>query len=66
MQVNQHFLEQIRQAVAGKDAHLLVYCQAGKRGALAAKALQDAGYSCVLNLAGGLTAWTDAGLPTMQ
>ena len=67
VQVNQLFLEQTRKAVADKDAQIVVYCQAGKRGALATKALQDAGgYSCVLNLAGGLTAWTDAGLPTMQ
>ena len=47
---------------AGK--RLVIYCASGGRSALAAKTLQDMGYSEVANLTGGFQAWTEAGGPT--
>ena len=43
---------------------LVIYCASGGRSALAAKTLQDMGYSKVANLTGGFQAWTGAGGPT--
>ena len=47
---------------AGK--RLVIYCASGGRSALAAKTLQDMGYSEVANLTGGFQAWIEAGGPT--
>ena len=47
---------------AGK--RLVIYCASGGRSALAAKTLQDMGYSGVANLTGGFQAWIEAGGPT--
>ena len=44
----------------------MVSCQVGRRGAFATKALQDEGYTQVVNLKGGLSEWSDAGLPTTK
>ena len=40
---------------------LVIYCASGGRSTLACKTLQDMGISGVTNLAGGITAWTEAG-----
>lgn len=45
-----------------KDREILVYCQAGGRGALATQTLQQMGYTRVTNVLGGFAAWTEAGL----
>jgi rhodanese-related sulfurtransferase len=42
---------------------VIVYCRSGTRAALAALTLKTLGYQNVANLDGGLTAWTEAGLP---
>ena len=47
---------------AGK--RLVIYCASGGRSALAAKTLQDMGYSGVANLTGGFQAWIETGGPT--
>lgn len=39
------------------SSKIVVYCRTGQRGALAAKTLQDMGYTRVQSLAGGLAAW---------
>lgn len=49
-----------------KDQEILVYCQAGGRGALAAKTLQDMGFTNVTNMAGGFAAWSEAGLEQVK
>lgn len=41
----------------------LVYCRSGSRSAMAVAALRSAGYDAH-NLAGGMLAWLEAGLPT--
>ena len=50
-------------ALVASDRPLLVYCKSGGRSALAAKALQDMGYSQVVSMAGGFDGWAACGLP---
>jgi len=56
----------IEDAVPDKSAPVLLYCAGGTRSALAAKSLQDLGYSNVVSLDGGFNAWKDAGQPWEQ
>ncbi len=51
-------------AALSSGKRLVIYCASGGRSALAAKTLQDIGYSGVANLSGGFQAWTEAGGPT--
>ncbi len=46
-----------------KDAELILYCGGGYRSALAADNLQRMGYTNVLSMAGGWSAWTKADAP---
>jgi rhodanese-related sulfurtransferase len=45
------------------DRRVILYCAAGSRSALAARSLQDLGYSNVAHLDGGFRAWVEAGQP---
>jgi rhodanese-related sulfurtransferase len=51
------------QALAATDRPLVLYCLSGGRAALATDSLQQLGFSQVSSLAGGITAWREAGLP---
>jgi len=53
----------IGQLVTDPRALVLTYCDTGRHGALAARALQDLGYENVWNLYGGLAAWLADGMP---
>ena len=44
-----------------QDKTYVFYCASGGRSALAAKVAMDMGLSPVVNLTGGVTAWTNAG-----
>jgi sulfur-carrier protein adenylyltransferase/sulfurtransferase len=58
------FLElRIEEQVPEKSSELILYCAGGTRSALAARALNELGYSNVSSLAGGFSAWKRAGLP---
>jgi rhodanese-related sulfurtransferase len=46
------------------EKRVVLMCESGKRSAAAAKQLMKAGYPAVLNLTGGIKAWSDAGLDT--
>ena len=46
-----------------KDAPLYIYCRSGRMSAQAAITLDEMGYTNVVDLAGGMEAWTEAGLP---
>ena len=46
-----------------KDTPIVVYCGAGIRSPLAAKTLQDMGYTNVKNYSAGFIGWRKAGLP---
>lgn len=48
-----------------KDREIVAYCLTGNRSARAAELLRDAGYPSVLNLEGGLRAWTDRVDPSL-
>ncbi len=53
---------QIEAAISDRSQEIILMCAGGTRSALAAKTLQDMGYEHVSSLAGGFTAWKDAGL----
>ncbi len=42
-----------------KNAEIVVHCRSGKRSAMAQQLLQQAGFSNVRNLLGGVLAWHD-------
>jgi molybdopterin/thiamine biosynthesis adenylyltransferase/rhodanese-related sulfurtransferase len=52
---------QVEGRVPDKDRPLVVYCAGGTRSALAAKALQELGYTDVVSMAGGFNKWKDEG-----
>ncbi|WP_296002193.1 rhodanese-like domain-containing protein [Rugamonas sp.] len=49
-----------------KAKSVIVVCQSGARAATAAGLLQKAGFTDVVNLDGGVTAWKAAGLPLVN
>jgi sulfur-carrier protein adenylyltransferase/sulfurtransferase len=51
----------IENAVRDKSEPVLLYCAGGNRSALAGRTLQEMGYTNVQSLAGGFSAWKDAG-----
>ena len=53
----------IEAAVQDRQQTLVLYCGGGFRSALAGDMLQKMGYQDVWSLAGGYTAWVNAGLP---
>jgi rhodanese-related sulfurtransferase len=44
-----------------ENADIIVYCLSGGRSALATETLQKLGYTKTISMAGGYTAWTEAG-----
>lgn len=44
-----------------EDRRIILYCSAGSRSALAARTLQDLGYSNVAHLEGGFKGWKESG-----
>jgi hydroxyacylglutathione hydrolase len=46
-----------------RNAEIVVYCDAGYKGCLAASYLSMNGYTRVTNILGGMTGWSAAGLP---
>ena len=49
---------------AERDRGLVLYCGGGHRSALAARALQEMGFTRVASMAEGWTGWTKRGYPT--
>ena len=45
-------------ALQDRDATVVVYCQSGGRSAMAARALEELGWTSVKSLAGGYGAWS--------
>src|SRR5205814_3343604 len=62
--ISRGFLEQrIEDQVPEKSAEVVLYCAGGTRSALAARSLEELGYTNVKSMAGGFAAWKRAGLP---
>ncbi|HTJ43072.1 MAG TPA: molybdopterin-synthase adenylyltransferase MoeB [Kofleriaceae bacterium] len=58
------FLEQkIEDAAPKKDELVVLYCASGNRSVLGARSLAELGYTNVVSMAGGFTAWKRSGLP---
>lgn len=49
-----------------KDRPLMVICETGVRSAFVTEMLQHSGYEDAVNVAGGIQAWANAGLPLAQ
>ena len=45
---------------------ILLYCRTGRRSANALEILRENGYEKVYNMLGGITAWVNAGYPTVD
>jgi rhodanese-related sulfurtransferase len=63
MTPNAGFLTAAAALAPDKAAQLLVGCKSGVRSLKASSALTEAGYTSVIDVAGGWTAWEAAGLP---
>ena len=48
------------------DKQMVLFCASAWRSALAVKTLQDMGVENLAEMAGGFTAWSDAGLPVAR
>ena len=57
---------EIERVIPEKGAPIVVYCGGDDRSALAADNLQKMGYANVAALDGGLSGWTERGLPTVK
>ena len=55
--------ERLADLEKNKDAPLIVVCQSGARSAKVVEKLKGKGFAKVFNLAGGIAAWREAGLP---
>jgi rhodanese-related sulfurtransferase len=53
----------IEKTIPDTAAPIVLYCGGGFRSALAAKNLQDMGYTNVISMDGGFRGWTNAGYP---
>lgn len=58
-QLGQH----ISEIAKFKDRPIIICCASGNRSSSACNTLRKAGFEKVYNLAGGIGAWTEAGLP---
>ncbi len=57
---------QVASSRFGKDEPVVLVCRSGRRSGQAAEALTAAGYSCIMNMAGGMIAWNEARLPVQR
>ena len=61
------FLEiRVEEAIAEKNTPIIAYCAGGTRSLLAAKQLREMGYTDVVSMTGGYTAWKNGGHPFVQ
>ena len=49
-----------------KEKTYLIYCRSGNRSGQALGMMEELGFQEVYNLSGGISAWQDAGLPTVE
>jgi rhodanese-related sulfurtransferase len=56
----------LQEIAAHKDKPIVVMCRSGRRSARAVSMLQEAGFTQVSNMKGGMMAWEDAGLEVVR
>ena len=56
----------LQEIASYKDKPIVVMCRSGNRSSKAVAMLQEAGYTQVSNVKGGITAWEGAGLPVIR
>jgi len=49
-----------------RNAPVMLYCHSGRRSDIAANMLKAQGYTNVINVVGGISAWSQAGLPVVK
>src|SRR5881392_3092474 len=61
------FLEmRVEETVPAKDTPIVAYCGGGTRSLLAGRILKELGYTNVVSMRGGFTAWKNQGLPVKE
>src|SRR2546430_1952633 len=61
------FLEmRVEEAVPDKNTPIVAYCGSGTRSLLAGRILKELGYTNVVSMRGGFTAWKNQGLPVKE
>src|SRR5207247_8731110 len=61
------FLEmRVEEAVPDKNTPIVAYCGGGTRSLLAGRILKELGYTNVVSMRGGFTAWKNQGLPVKE
>src|SRR2546422_5165791 len=61
------FLEmRVEETVPAKDTPIVAYCGGGTRSLLAGRILKELGYTNVVSMRGGFTAWKNQGLPVQE
>jgi sulfur-carrier protein adenylyltransferase/sulfurtransferase len=61
------FLEmRVEETVPDKSTPIIAYCAGGTRSLIAARTLKEMGYTDVVSMTGGFTAWKNAGKPFTQ
>src|SRR3989442_13697896 len=61
------FLEmRVEEAVPDKSTPIVAYCAGGTRSLLAGRILKELGYTNVVSMRGGFTAWKNQGLPVQE
>jgi rhodanese-related sulfurtransferase len=79
MQLNEQFVDQVKEKVKNKNIPILLLCRSGQRSLAAAKALEDTGYTHLVNILEGfegslddekhrgtINGWRFNNLPWMQ
>jgi len=61
-----HLAKHLSEIEKFKEKPVIVVCASGNRSGSACKVLQKAGFQKVFNLAGGMHAWNEAGLPVTK
>jgi rhodanese-related sulfurtransferase len=56
----------LQELAVHKDQPIVVMCRSGRRSARAVSMLQEAGFTQVSNMKGGMIAWEDAGLEVVR
>ena len=57
---------EVEEAVPDKNSPIVAYCGSGTRSLLAGRILKELGYTNVVSMQGGFTAWKNRGLPVRE